>query len=63
MEDVDEEGYGFYVVRKVEYDDIFEIVKKEVEKLYYFFVILGVYCYKEQLLNLYEYKLVCSSLN
>lgn len=47
MEDVDEEGYGFYVVRKVEYDDIFEIVKKEVEKLFYFFVILGLYCFKE----------------
>lgn len=35
MEDVDEEGYGFYAVRKAEYDDTPETAKKEAEKLYY----------------------------
>lgn len=47
MEDVDEEGYGFYAVRKAEYDDTPETAKKEAEKLYYPSVTSGVYCLKE----------------
>lgn len=47
MEDVDEEGYGFYAVRKAEYDDTPETAKKEAQKLYYPSVTSGVYCLKE----------------
>lgn len=47
IEDVDEEGYGFYAVRKAEYDDTPETAKKEAEKLYYPSVTSGVYCLKE----------------
>lgn len=35
MEDVDEEGYGSYAIRKPEYDDSPEMAKKEAEKLFY----------------------------
>ncbi|XP_048762965.2 coiled-coil and C2 domain-containing protein 2A-like isoform X2 [Ostrea edulis] len=35
MEDVDEEGYGSYAIRKPEFDDSPEMAKKEAEKLFY----------------------------
>nr|XP_022316561.1 coiled-coil and C2 domain-containing protein 2A-like isoform X3 [Crassostrea virginica] len=35
MEDVDEEGFGYYAIRKAEYDDSPETAKKEAEKLFY----------------------------
>jgi hypothetical protein len=35
MEDVDEEGYGYYAIRKAEYDDSPETAKKEADQLFY----------------------------
>ena len=44
MEDVDEEGFGFYAIRKAEYDDSPETAKKEAEKLFYPSVTSGIVC-------------------
>ena len=42
MEDVDEEGFGYYAIRKAEYDDSRETAKKEAEKLFYPSVTSGI---------------------